>query len=919
MLLDSRFWSYLATAALVAIMAGTPIIMSSVMDRGHEIPKSAFAEPLAFLALGAFMIAGHWWKAAARQAYVIPALACMIVFLLLAGFSSAISDIPSVAIFGSYYRREGLLAWMSYAAVFASIIVLGSSLERRKDLLDVMILTSIVPCSYALLQRIDLDIFRYIGHEIDRPMGTLGNPLFLGAYLGILLPLSIVRIWASSWRSVSFPLWAFLAVLQAITLFLTQSRGPILAFLAVSLGLLCVIGAHERSRRMFVLAALIFLSISTSVVLINVSENAGKIAQQTPVISRLVYSSNKGASIGTQKGSGSMTTRLSVLQAGVETFIDAPLVNQLIGFAPDSAYVHFFPHMPNSAMQTEGYWQSNSFDRLHADTLDIGLNFGLLGWLSYCSFFCLVFYAATSALFGRIGAVTPWSFSLFVAVGGATSAALAISAGIPYAAAPAFGLGIGGGWLLYIVYCAWRLLRSTEPDTSAEATSHWKLLAGLTASLLVFWVDAQINIPVHTTRIFSFAIAALILVVASSIVRSGNEPNGSTPDTQGRFAVWGLAFALVATCASLLPSVRFDGFLAIKEAERWWIGGLPVAMLVVCGAIYSGLVRTESPSQPYPWPRKQWIVLVIGLPTLYAFLHWLTIATVGNEVGLGIANRIIGTVGLVHIFIIALCVAAARQMYRSNIADADDGLARGIQRYFALAIFGFALLASSFGWKAIRADVNSTFAGWVSEKQPEISDEVLLKAIDAIPHERQYQRQRTFIFLGRALADISKTEPTPENFPKIKQSLDVAEQQARQSLSTFPKDPWIILALANALQIRALANLRPMAPEAGLAAAQEADQLFASAYEIFPNQPLLLRNWAQLRFNEGDFWGAFRLIDRMEEVIPAELEPYAERIALAQRINELDVVHETLVRAESRLDSHRMEQLRTVAGLQHEK
>jgi hypothetical protein len=919
MLLDSRFWSYLATAALVAIMAGTPIIMSSVMDRGHEIPKSAFAEPLALLALGAFMIAGHWWKAAARQAYAIPALACMIVFLLLAGFSSAISDIPSVAIFGSYYRREGLLAWMSYAAVFASMVGLGSSAERRIQLLDVMILTSIVPCSYALLQRFDLDIFHYVGHEIDRPMGTLGNPLFLGAYLGVLLPLTVVRMWILSPPSAGFALWSFLAVMQAVTLLLTQSRGPILAVSAVSLALLCMIGAHERSRKMFFLAAFIFLSISASVVLINVSGDAGKVAQQFPVVNRLVFTPNKDASIGTQKGSGSAATRLSVFQAGVETFNAAPLANQLIGFAPDSAYVHFFPHMPNSAMQTEGYWQSNSFDRLHADTLDIGLNFGLLGWLSYCLFFCLVFYAATSALFGRAGVVRPWTFLLFVVVSGVAGTALAIATGFPYAAAPAFGLGVGGGWLLYIVYCAWRSLRSVEPDTSAEAMVHWKLLAGLTASLLVFWIDAQINIPVHTTRYLSFAIAALILAVATAITRTGNEPMGPAPVTTVNFAHWGISFALVATCASLLPSVHFDGYLVVKETARWWIGVVPVAILLICGAIYTDSASTMSPLLQQSKITKQRIVLVIGLPMLYALLHWLAVATVGNEVGASVVSRIVGTAGLAHLFIITLCVAVAQQARKSNIADAPEMLARGIQRYFALAIFGFALLAAGFGWKAISADVRATIAGWVSEKQPEFGDRVLREAIDTIPHERQYQRQRTFIFLGRTIGYISRLEPTSENFAKIKSGLDSAEQQARQSLRLFPTDPWIILALANTLQIRALAALRPMAPAEGREAAQEADKLFASAYEIFPNQPLLLRNWAQLRFNEGDFWGAFRLIDRMEEAIPAELEPYAERIALAKRINDLDVVRETLARAESRLDPLRMQQLRSVAGMQHEK
>jgi Flp pilus assembly protein TadD len=166
------------------------------------------------------------------------------------------------------------------------------------------------------------------------------------------------------------------------------------------------------------------------------------------------------------------------------------------------------------------------------------------------------------------------------------------------------------------------------------------------------------------------------------------------------------------------------------------------------------------------------------------------------------------------------------------------------------------------------------------------------------------------------MSEINSRGASAENFASIRGKLDVAEQQARASAAMFPNDPWIILALANTLQIRGLAVLRPLSPAEGLEAAQEADRLFARVYEIFPNQPLLLRNWAQLRFNEGDFWGAFRLIDRMEDAIPNEVEPYSERVVLLKRINELEAVRRTLVRAESRLDAGKMAELRAVAGMQ---
>jgi predicted Zn-dependent protease len=227
-----------------------------------------------------------------------------------------------------------------------------------------------------------------------------------------------------------------------------------------------------------------------------------------------------------------------------------------------------------------------------------------------------------------------------------------------------------------------------------------------------------------------------------------------------------------------------------------------------------------------------------------------------------------------------------------------------------------ALFAATVAWSAIKADVGSTVALWATSGQREVSDKVLSEAIKAMPHERQYQRQRTFAFLGFAMEDIKRFGASAETFPQIKHSLDIAEKQARGSMLQFPKDPWIVLALANALQIRALPIIRPLAVAEGSHAALEADEMFARAYELFPNQPLLLRNWAQLRFYGGDHWGAYRLLDRMESVIPNEVDPYYERIMLARQIGDSSAVRETLARAGTNLDQLNMTRLTAVANLQ---
>ena len=60
-------------------------------------------------------------------------------------------------------------------------------------------------------------------------------------------------------------------------------------------------------------------------------------------------------------------------------------------------------------------------------------------------------------------------------------------------------------------------------------------------------------------------------------------------------------------------------------------------------------------------------------------------------------------------------------------------------------------------------------------------------------------------------------------------NLAAAESAGRAAVLRFPGDPWVIVTLANVLQIEALRALRPLDPEGGRRAAEEAYQQYARA------------------------------------------------------------------------------------------
>ena len=235
-------------------------------------------------------------------------------------------------------------------------------------------------------------------------------------------------------------------------------------------------------------------------------------------------------------------------------------------------------------MQTDGYWQSNSYDRFHADILDISLNYGLLGWLAYCSFFAVAVLAAARALFGLSGAGTVGLFAGLTLAGAVSGAWLANWIGLRAAMAPAAGLGIGGAWLLFLMACSWRAARRGLPDALRSQPLAWLLLAGLVSSLLVFWIDAQVNIPVLTTRMISFGIGALVLAVAAELAgpAASEDPYDAQEDVS-----WGTVLPLVAACASFLPAMLLDSTLRPEGLGRWWLFLLPVALLLAFAATRS--------------------------------------------------------------------------------------------------------------------------------------------------------------------------------------------------------------------------------------------------------------------------------------------------------------------------------------------
>jgi O-Antigen ligase len=896
-----RFPDRFCLMALLAIVTAAPILHSPLMDRGFEVVRQGLAVPLAFGALAATLAAvspgGPGFTRPARLA-----VGAILAFAVVVTLSTWMSDNLAVAVFGSYYRREGWLVWAAYCAVFMVIVRLRPGGDEVSGLLRAMVLAGCLSAIYALQQRFGLDFYLLPNRDPGRAQGTLGNPTFLGAYVVLLLPPACAFGWTSRGDRCSSWFWWSAAALLAMALWSSQSRGP-LAALVVGLALLaCILSAWSRAWQVFAAAVLALCVAATFVVAVNLVPVLNAWAREAPLVARMVFDMEAEASSSTRLASRSVTSRLGMWDAGNATFLEAPIQRQLLGYGPDSANDHYYSHIPAEVMRSEAYAEVVTFDRLHADVLDMALNLGALAWLAYCFAFAMAIRAGTLALFGNGAGTSGRLFLLCTIIGAAAGMGIVFAGGLGVAVAPTLGLGLGLGWAAWVGVVAWKAMRGGVAPLRARADAG--LLAGMLASLLVFWLDAQINIPVLSTRVISFCLLGLVLAMSCNV-----KPVGALPAVADTLVCWGMALAALAAMAVFLPAVPPGGVLAGREAGGVWLHGLalaPAAMMV----LWLMLRARRATADVNGGMTARDLCICAAAPLVYAALHIAGLWR-GIHDPASLLWMICAAVGLIAF----LAVLAA---WRWQGAARGQPLRGGGWRLMggAVGAGACAMVGAVFFWLGAGAELSGSAVNWAQPMRAAYRNALLSRSAVLVPFERQYRTRLLFEHLGRAVQGVAAAELDSVRYAVIEQELDAAERTGRQVAAMFPEDPWVLMAMANVLQVRALGALRRFAPAAGEAAAREAEQLFARAYALFPAQPLLLRNWAQLKFDMGYRADAYALLDRMEAILPDEPDAYLERMLMAQRSSDAAVFQETLTRARNRLAPLAMQGILDVVNLQ---
>ena len=125
-----------------------------------------------------------------RRPLVLPALVLVFVYVL----ATILSVVPGASWWGSYQRLQGTYTLCSYLILFLAIVFNLREKRQIERLISFVLLTNIPVALYGFLQHYKADPLPWQGDVTFRVTSTMGNAIFIAAYLITVVPLILYRL-----------------------------------------------------------------------------------------------------------------------------------------------------------------------------------------------------------------------------------------------------------------------------------------------------------------------------------------------------------------------------------------------------------------------------------------------------------------------------------------------------------------------------------------------------------------------------------------------------------------------------------------------------------------------------------------------------------------------------------------------------
>lgn len=332
----------LQEAVWLLIVLLVPLFVNLWVEQQFEASKVWLLRTLVW------MLAVLWldaWMAGFRLRSLPPPICKLLIALgLIFVLSTYLSTNHYIAIFGTLDRANGVVTHLSYLLLFVCVATQIDS-QRSPLLLRVLILTAVPIGLLGLIQAAGwqpLPVFTDARSPITT---TLGRANFTGAYLALLLPLTLTAAQAATdrWRRRGY---GALVALELMVIALTQARAAWIAAVAGISVLLWLQVAPRWSRRVRGLSVLGGIVVAGGGLLL--------------ILQRAIANG------------GSIAARWTIWQASLRLLWP----RLWLGYGADTLELHFPSVYPPQLVYYQG--RGVVVDRAHNWLLDGSLNYGVV-------------------------------------------------------------------------------------------------------------------------------------------------------------------------------------------------------------------------------------------------------------------------------------------------------------------------------------------------------------------------------------------------------------------------------------------------------------------------------------------------------------------------------------------------------------
>ncbi|HST03879.1 MAG TPA: O-antigen ligase family protein [Chloroflexia bacterium] len=124
----------------------------------------------------------------------IPMMVAILVYALTYIISTIFTITPDAAIWGSYQREQGTYSQFSYMLLGIMVLANLRTLPQLNRLINFILLSSLPVALYGLAQAAHLDPLPWAGDTASRVSSSMGNAIFVAAWLIMVTPFALYRL-----------------------------------------------------------------------------------------------------------------------------------------------------------------------------------------------------------------------------------------------------------------------------------------------------------------------------------------------------------------------------------------------------------------------------------------------------------------------------------------------------------------------------------------------------------------------------------------------------------------------------------------------------------------------------------------------------------------------------------------------------